>query len=102
MHSEIGSDEIHLYRSDNHVSDFLDCVQSRRQPVAPVEVAHRSITLAHLGNIALRLGRELRWDPELEDFVKDSEASAMRSRPYRGQWAKEWESQLAQIPPKTG
>ena len=98
LNSVIGEDEVHLYESSNHVKDFLDCVQSRKEPVAPVEVAHRSITLAHLGNIALRRGRELRWDPAEEQFVGDEGASEMLRRIYREPWDKEWAQQLAQIP----
>jgi predicted dehydrogenase len=85
--SEIGPDEIHLYQSDNHFRNFIDCVISRREPVAPVESAHRSITICHLGNIAMRLGRDqLKWDPENEQIVGDAEAAQMLKRPYREPW----------------
>ncbi|GAB5403362.1 MAG: Gfo/Idh/MocA family oxidoreductase [Aureliella sp.] len=96
--SVIEKDEIHLYESDNHVGDFLDCVRSRKQPVAPVEIAHRSITLAHLGNIALRLNRSLSWNPDAENFGDDTEANTYLSRPYREPWDKEWKRLLAAIP----
>jgi predicted dehydrogenase len=87
LDSAIGPDEIHLYASDDHFRNFIDCVQSRGPTAAPVEVAHRSITIAHLGNIALRLGRErLRWDPRTEQIIGDEEAAAMLSRPYREPW----------------
>ena len=61
---------------------------SRAGPTAaPVEVAHRSITICHLGNIAMRLGREsLRWDPRTERIIGDDEAAKMLGRPYRGPW----------------
>lgn len=86
--SEIGPDEIHLYKSDNHFRNFIDCVISREETAAPVEVAHRSITISHLGNIALRLGREsLKWNPATEEIIGDSEASAMLSRPYRSPYS---------------
>lgn len=98
LHSVIGGDEVHLYASDDHVGNFLDCVQSRREPVAPIEVAHRAITLAHLGNIALRSGRDLRWDPVGEVFEGDEGASDMLRRPYREPWDKEWAHQLSLIP----
>ena len=76
----------------------VDCVQTRKQPVAPVEVAHRSITLAHLGNIALRTGRDLKWDPARETIAGDAGASEMLSRPYRKPWDKEWKRLLSSIP----
>ncbi len=83
----IGPDEIHLYKSDDHFRNFIDCVLSREPTAAPVEVAHRSITICHLGNIAMRLGRtELRWDPRTERILGDDEANAMLSRPYRDPW----------------
>jgi predicted dehydrogenase len=83
----IGPDEVHLYRSDDHFRNFIDCVGSRGPTAAPVEVAHRSITICHLGNIAMRLGRErLRWDPRTERIIGDDEANAMLSRPYRDPW----------------
>ena len=85
--TEIGPGEIHLYKSDDHFRNFIDCVLSRGPTAAPVEVAHRSITICHLGNIAMRLGREtLRWDPRTERIVGDDEAAAMLGRPYRDPW----------------
>jgi predicted dehydrogenase len=83
---QIGPDEIHLYQSNNHHGNFIDCVRSRRQTAAPVDVAHRSLTPAHLGNIAMQLGRKLRWDPRAERFVGDEHANRMLARAYRGPW----------------
>ena len=51
-----------------------------------METAHRSISIAHLGNISLRLGRDLKWDPEKEQIVGDEEANRMLSRPMRSPW----------------
>jgi predicted dehydrogenase len=79
--------DIHLYRSDNHARNFIDCVQSRKDTVAPIEQAHRSITIAHLGNISLRVGRDLRWDPAKEQIIGDDTAQRMLSRPMRKPWA---------------
>ena len=87
LNSVIGPNEIHLYQSDNHYRNFIDCVIARKEPIAPVEVAHRSITICHLGNIAMRLGRNtLKWDPDKEHILGDPEASKMLSRPYRAPW----------------
>ena len=87
LDSKIGPDEIHLYKSDDHFRNFIDCVISRGPTAAPVEVAHRSITICHLGNIAMRLGRKsLRWDPRTEQIIGDDEASRMLGRPYRDPW----------------
>ena len=86
LESVIGPNEIHLYESNNHARNFIDCVISRREAIAPVETAHRSITIAHLGNIAMMLGRKLKWNPDKERFVNDPEADRMLSRAYREPW----------------
>jgi predicted dehydrogenase len=70
-----------------HIANFLACVNSRARPNADVEEGHRSATMCHLGNIATRLGRSLRWDPEQERIVGDPAASRWLARPYRRPWA---------------
>ena len=82
----IGPNEIHLYDSRDHHGNFIDCVKSRQPTAAPVDVAHRSLTPAHLGNIAMQLGRKLRWNPQVERFIDDEQANRMLSRAYRGPW----------------
>lgn len=82
----IGRDELHLRRSDNHARHFLDCIRTRKETVAPAEVAHRSTTLCHLSDIAIRLGRRLKWDPGREQFPGDDEANRMLSRSKRPPW----------------
>jgi hypothetical protein len=51
-----------------------------------VEAAHRSASICHLANIAMRLGRKINWDPAAEKFVNDAEANRMVSRPMRAPW----------------
>jgi predicted dehydrogenase len=84
--SAIGPNEIRLPVSDDHYRNFLDCVKSRQEPIEPVEAGHRTASLCHLGNIAMRLGRKVRWDPEKETFIDDEEANRMLRRPYREPW----------------
>lgn len=67
----------------NHMGNFFDCAASRKTPISDIESQHRSVSTCHLGNIALRLGRTLSWDPDKEEFVGDSEANALLSRPQR-------------------
>jgi predicted dehydrogenase len=86
LNSAIGTDELHLYKSNNHKGNFFDCVKSRAETVAPVEVGHRSCSVCLLGEIAMRLGRRLKWDPQRERFVNDTEADRMLSRPMRSPW----------------
>ena len=78
--------DVHLYESADHHQNFLDCLKSRKRPIADVEIGHRSASVCHLGNIALRLGRRVQWDPKAEQFIGDGEANAMLSRPYRSPW----------------
>jgi len=66
--------------------DFLDCVKSRRDTYAPAEVGHRSITISHIGLIAMTLGRKLRWDPVREQFSNDAHANQMLDRAKRAPW----------------
>ena len=81
--SAIGPDEIHLYESRNHHQNWLECVKSRRPPIAPVEVAHRSCSACLIHHIAMKLPRKLYWDPLRERFKNDDEANGMLSRPQR-------------------
>lgn len=84
----IGPNEIHLYRSDDHMRNFIDCVKSRREPAAPVEIGHRSTVICHLGNIAMTLKAKLQWDPAAERFHGPGAdaANRMTERAYRKPW----------------
>jgi predicted dehydrogenase len=84
--STIGPNEIQLYKSNNHKANFLDCIKSRKETVAPVEVGHRSCSVCLLGEIAMRLGKKLKWDPKREQFTNDDQANRMLSKPTRGPW----------------
>ena len=86
LQTRIEPEERHLTRSNNHAQHFLDCVRHRRETIAPAEVAHRSTTLCHLSDIAMRLGCKLRWDPEQETFIGNDEANRMLSRARRVPW----------------
>lgn len=67
----------------NHMGNFFDCIEGRQTPISDVESQHRSVTTCHLGNISMRLGRPVRWDPELETFPNDPDAVKLMSRPQR-------------------
>lgn len=86
LSSVIGPSEIHLYKSDDHHQNFLDCIRSRAETITPAAIAHRSIMIGHLGLIAMKLGRSVRWDPVAEKFVNDAEADRLLSRPMRSPW----------------
>jgi predicted dehydrogenase len=86
LRETIGPNEIQLYRSDNHQQNFVDCVRSRKETITPAEIAHRSISVGLLGEIAMLTGRKLRWDPEKEKFVGNEAANRYLMRQYRGLW----------------
>jgi predicted dehydrogenase len=81
--SIIGPDEVHLYESQDHHGNWLECIATRRQPIAPVEVAHRACSTCLLHHLAMKLRRKLSWDPQKERFKNDDEANALLSRPQR-------------------
>ena len=86
LQSEIRPGEIHLYETDADDHCFLECIKSRKETCSPIEAAHRSTTIGYLGDISMRLGRKLRWDPVKEEFVGDAEANKMLSREMRAPW----------------
>lgn len=67
----------------NHMGNFFDCVQSRRTPVSDVVGSHRTVSTCHLGNISMRLGRPLKWEPNQEEFIDDKEANTWLKRDQR-------------------
>jgi predicted dehydrogenase len=86
LDSVIGPEEIHLYESNDHKGNFIECIRTRAEAVSPAQIAQRSVSVGHLGVIAIKLGRKLKWDPEREGFVDDSEANRLLSRPMRSPW----------------
>jgi predicted dehydrogenase len=84
--TKIKANETHLYVSNNHHRNFIDCVISRQETAAPVEAAHRAASCCHLGAIAALLKRELRFDPKTETFPSDAEANKLLTKTMRGPW----------------
>jgi predicted dehydrogenase len=81
-----GPGDVHLYESQDHMSNWLDCIRSRRPTICSAAVGHRSVSLCHLGNLAYRLKRPLAWDPERERFANDPLADRLLWRPMRAPW----------------
>ena len=81
-----GPNDLCLYESRDHTGNFLECRRTRGVTITPIEVAHRAISIAHLGNIAMRLERKIKWDPKREEILDDLEASRMLMRTMRGGW----------------
>jgi predicted dehydrogenase len=77
-----GNEDYHFL----HVKNFVDCVKSRKRPNSDVEIGHNSMIACHLGNIAYRLGRQVKWDTENERVIGDQEAANYVMRAYRAPW----------------
>ena len=76
----------HLYESRSHHGNYIECIRSRRDPVAPVEGGHAATTITIISDIATRLRRKLTWDWKAERFVNDEVANRMLRRPMRSPW----------------
>jgi predicted dehydrogenase len=86
--AKIRDGELRLYESKVQEFNFADCVYSGQAPISPPETSHRAITISHLANIAIRLGRSsIRWNPATERFVDDPAADKLLSRPMRKAYA---------------
>lgn len=82
----IRPNETRLYESRDHQQNFLDCVKSREETIAPIEIAHRSISVGLLGEIAMLTEQKLKWDPEEERFLNSDEANRLLRRSMRSPW----------------
>ena len=84
LREKITENEINLYRSGQHERNFIECICNGEQTITTCEIGHRSITIAHLANIALRLRRPwVKWDPVKEQFIDDNEANKLKNAPIR-------------------
>jgi len=78
--------EQHLYESNNHHANFLECVRSRREPAARVEAGHAATTATLVADVATRIGRKAMWNWQSESFVNDEQANRMLERTMRSPW----------------
>ncbi len=83
LQSVIGPEGIHLYQSDEHHGNWLDCIQSGKEPLSPAEIGHRACSVCLVSHVAMKLGRKLEWDAKTERFVNDEEANSHLGRPQR-------------------
>ncbi|MCR9208002.1 MAG: Gfo/Idh/MocA family oxidoreductase [bacterium] len=70
-------------QTESHVANWLDCIESREQPNAPVEVGHLITSVAHLINICRTTGRTINWDATKEQIIGDDAANALLTKPRR-------------------
>ena len=81
------SDAWRVQSGNDHMGNFFQCVKTREEPIAPVRIEHRTVSICHLTNLSIRLGRPLTWDPDNELFVGDEEANRWLSREQRDPYA---------------
>ncbi len=86
LNIKFSGNDFRFRKERNHMRDWLDCIKTRKQPLAHVEAGHRSASIGHLGKIACTLGQKLNWDPKAETFTDNTMATNMLFRPYRGEW----------------
>lgn len=77
---------VKTYKSDDHWQNFLDCMKSRKETITPPETAHRSISVALIGEIAMQTGENLKWDYKTERFTNSERANRLLQRPFRSPW----------------
>jgi hypothetical protein len=85
--SVIGANEFHLPVSNNHHFNWLESIRDKKDPIAPVEEAHRSCSACLVHHIAMKVKRKIYWDPAKEKFKNDDEANSMLARDQRKPYA---------------
>lgn len=83
LNSKIGSNETHLYKIDDQHGNWLDCIQSRKAPISPVDIGHMACVVCLISHIAMKIPRKLHWNSKTEKFINDDEANALLTRPQR-------------------
>ncbi len=83
LESVIGEKEIHLYNSADQHGNWLDCIESRKEPISPIEIGHRACSVCLITHVSMKIPRKLQWDPKKEHFVNDAEANMWLRRSQR-------------------
>ena len=83
LESVIGEKEIHLYNSADQHGNWLDCIESRKEPISPIEIGHRACSVCLITHVSMKIPRKLQWDPKKEHFVNDKEANTWLRREQR-------------------
>jgi predicted dehydrogenase len=86
LSEELGANKKPLYKSDDHIGNFLECMRTRKETITPVNVAHRSITVGLLGEIAMTTNQTIKWDPDKEIILNNESANKMLMRNFRSPW----------------
>jgi predicted dehydrogenase len=83
---KLGPNDVHLYESNHHVRNFVDCIKTRSETVCPIDVAVKADIACQLSDITIRTGRKIKWDPVKEEIINDPEASMRLTRAMRSPW----------------
>jgi hypothetical protein len=86
MRTVFGPNDVRVLRSDDHPQNLLDAIRTGQPTVCPVEVGTHDEMICQMGDIAVRMGRKLQWDPVKEEFVNDEAANRKLSRVMRSPW----------------
>lgn len=90
LDSVIGPNEIQLYKSEDQHGNWLECIQTGKEPISPIEIGHRSCSVCLVSHVAMKVGRRLEWDAKTEKFVNDDEANTHLSRPQRAPYGTDY------------
>jgi predicted dehydrogenase len=71
---------------DPHTANFIDCIKTRNKPICDIETGANVAINAHLGNIAIRLGKKVYWDKVNQKFINDPQAQELANAHYRDPW----------------
>ncbi len=86
LEEKMGTGDTLLYKSENHFANLLECIRTHKETITPVDIAHRSISVGLLGEIAMTTGQKIHWDPEKEEIAGNERASRLLKRPMREPW----------------
>ncbi len=87
LKTPLGEKDVKLPRFASHHRNWIECIKSRKDPICPAEVGHRSASICHLGNIGYQLHRALTWDPAQQRFVEDEGANKLIDQAMREPWS---------------
>ena len=83
MSSKIGPNETHLYKISEQHKNWLDCIQTRKEPISPVDIGHMACVICLISHIAMKIPQRLEWNYKTERFINNEQANKMLFRNQR-------------------